>query len=65
MDVLYKGTSLLLTQITTAARIALSLPRYVIANATQQTADSPHPGATYYEGKVIHSRRQPVQNSFE
>lgn len=22
-------------------------------------------GATFYEGKVIHSRRQPVDNSFE
>lgn len=49
MDVLYKGSSLLYTQLSTAATCALLLPRYVLANLTSSstptsTAAEPHPG---------------------
>jgi hypothetical protein len=47
MDVLYKGGSLLYTQLSTAARMALLLPRYVLANTTR-TAAEPHPGQLWW-----------------
>ncbi|WIA12448.1 hypothetical protein OEZ85_012483 [Tetradesmus obliquus] len=31
----------------------------------QQQTPAAHPGATFYEGKVTHVRRRPVENSFE
>ena len=70
MDVLYKGGSLLYTQLSTVACMVASLPRYVYASIKQQeqqqsTAAGPHPGPVYYEGKFTHTRRRPVQNNFE
>lgn len=46
MDVVYKGGSLLYTQLSTVARMALSLPRYVLANLMQQQSPAAelHPG---------------------
>jgi hypothetical protein len=46
MDVVYKGGSLLYTQLSSVARMALSLPRYVLANLSQQQSQAaePHPG---------------------
>jgi hypothetical protein len=47
MDVLFKGGSLLYTQLSTAARMALLLPRYVYANVAGSSAAAeaqPHPG---------------------
>jgi hypothetical protein len=46
MDVVYKGGSLLYTQLSTVARMAVSLPRYVLANLSHQQspAAEPHPG---------------------
>lgn len=45
MDVIFKGGSLLYTQLSTAARMALLLPRYVYANvAGSPAAAQPHPG---------------------
>jgi hypothetical protein len=48
MDVLYKGGSLLYTQLSTAARMALLLPQYVVANLHPQSAAAAaagtHPG---------------------
>jgi hypothetical protein len=68
MDVLYKGGSLIYTQITAVARMVCMLPVLVVANVFQHQSaaqQQQHPGATFYDGKVIHSRRQPVHNSFE
>eukprot|EP00878_Enallax_costatus_P024533 GHUV01026186.1.p1 GENE.GHUV01026186.1~~GHUV01026186.1.p1 ORF type:complete len:306 (+),score=57.17 GHUV01026186.1:617-1534(+) len=65
MDTVYKAFSLLYTQITSVARIITLLPRLVAANACKQSSLQPEAGCTYYEGKVMHVRRRPVENSFE
>lgn len=65
MDAVYKAFSLLYTQITSVARITALLPRLAAANAFKRTILLPEAGCTFYEGKVIHVRRKPVENSFE
>lgn len=65
MDTLYKAGALLYTQVISLARMALLLPRLLLSNAMQQQTPAAHPGATFYEGKVTHVRRRPVENSFE
>jgi hypothetical protein len=80
MDVLYKGSALLFTQVTCTARLLVLLPCCVLAALAnsiasrlwqrqrprqQQQQQQPHPGATFLEGRVMHTRRRPVDNSFE
>lgn len=65
MDTLYKAGSLVYTQISSVARLAALLPRLVVTNGLGQQRQQPEPGCTFYEGKVVHVRRKPVENSFE
>jgi hypothetical protein len=65
MDTLYKAASLLYTQVSCVVRVVFLVPQLLLSNATQQRPPPAHPGATFYEGKVTHVRRRPVENSFE
>jgi hypothetical protein len=65
MDTVYKAASLLYTQVSSVVRLVFLLPRLLLSNATQQRTPPAHAGATFYEGKVTHVRRRPVENSFE
>lgn len=65
MDTLYKAGALLYTQVACVVRLAVLLPRLLLSNVMQQQTPPAHPGTTFYEGKVTHVRRRPVENSFE
>jgi hypothetical protein len=65
MDALYKAAALLYTQASSLIRMVVLLPQLLVSNTMQQQMPPAHPGATFYEGKVTHVRRRPVENSFE
>jgi hypothetical protein len=71
MDVVYKGGSLLATQISGVARILLALPAALLRCAWLAVAGEPWRssggggGAVFYEGAVTHARKRPVANAFE
>lgn len=64
-DAVLKAGALLGCQIASTARLAAQLPWLLWQNATQRATPAPEQGATYYEGRVAHIRRRPVENKFE
>ena len=67
MDVLYKGGSLLYTQISSCVGILLTLPACILACIWRPAArsDGESGSCLFYEGVVTHARKRPVANTFE
>jgi hypothetical protein len=65
MDVLYKGGSLLWTQISCAVGILLALPVFLLECLWPWRSDEDGGSCIFYEGVVRHLRKRPVENAFE
>ena len=69
MDVLCKGAALLACQALETLRLVLAVPHALcvcaMASLARGVAVEDEAGAIFYEGRVAHTRRAPVRNSFE